>query len=74
MQNKQKKIEQVNTKQLLMTEQTVRKLQNDIVSTHLIWKLIHNLFTPEILLVILFIVYHTILMIKVWRILFRINY
>ena len=34
MQNKQKKIEQVNTKQLLMTKQTVRKLQNDIVSTH----------------------------------------
>ena len=63
MQNKQKKIEQVNTKQLLMTEQTVRKLQNDIVSTHLIWKLIHNPFTTEILLVILFIVYHTILMI-----------
>ena len=53
MQNKQKKIEQVNTKQLLMTEKTVRKLQNDIVSTHLIWKLIHNPFTPEILLVIL---------------------
>ena len=63
MQNKQKKIEQVNTKQLLMTEQTVKKLQNDIVSTHLIWKLIHNPFTPNILLVTLFIVYHTILMI-----------
>ena len=61
MQNKQKKLKKLTQSSYWWLN--ITKLQNDIVLTHFINFLNSKPFTLKILLVILFIVCHTILMI-----------